>query len=182
MADWCDSYLILWKDKICSHVRRHIFRSGVCISPHGRNFQGHHLALFFAFAMLRVAALIKTDNGPVYTSHNLRDFFNQWVVRYNTTHSSTDPIRLLRESLISSREEQRLCLLFRGSVRLCRLLISKMVLPQSQIPRHCSSRTQKHNKYHGLSLWLPRGGSVPVCPHHLAPNGSQQYWKPYWFI
>lgn len=40
----------------------------------------HFLLLF---ATLGVPKDIKTDNGPAYTSHKLKDFFNQWGVKHN---------------------------------------------------------------------------------------------------
>ncbi|NWI05262.1 POK19 protein, partial [Tichodroma muraria] len=35
-----------------------------------------------AFATLGVPEKIKTDNGPAYASHRLKDFFNQWGVKH----------------------------------------------------------------------------------------------------
>ncbi|NXU03348.1 POK6 protein, partial [Buphagus erythrorhynchus] len=38
--------------------------------------------LLLAFATLGIPKEMKTDNGPTYTSHKLRDFFNQWGVKH----------------------------------------------------------------------------------------------------
>ncbi|NXS31082.1 POK6 protein, partial [Pomatostomus ruficeps] len=44
-----------------------------------------------AFATLGVPKQIKTDNGPAYISHKLKDFFNQWGIKHQTgiPHSPT---------------------------------------------------------------------------------------------
>ncbi|XP_014106443.1 PREDICTED: endogenous retrovirus group K member 19 Pol protein-like [Pseudopodoces humilis] len=74
------------------HVSVDTFSGVLLASAHAGENAKHTIQHFLlAFATLGVPEQIKTDNGPAYTSHKLRDFFNQWGVKHTTgiPHSPT---------------------------------------------------------------------------------------------
>ncbi|XP_014108301.1 PREDICTED: endogenous retrovirus group K member 18 Pol protein-like [Pseudopodoces humilis] len=74
------------------HVSVDTFSGAVFASAHAGENAKHTIRHFLlAFATLGVPEQIKIDNGPGYTSHKLRDFFNEWGVKHTTgiPHSPT---------------------------------------------------------------------------------------------
>ncbi|NXF27448.1 POK19 protein, partial [Rhodinocichla rosea] len=67
------------------HVSVDTFSGAVFASPHPEETTQHTIKHFLlAFATLGVPKEIKTDNGPAYTSHKLKEFFSEWGIAHKT--------------------------------------------------------------------------------------------------
>lgn len=74
--------LSFWMSKYV-HVSVDTFTSTVFASAHvGENAMHTIWHFLLVFATLGVPEQLKTVNGFAYTSHTLRDFFNQWGVKH----------------------------------------------------------------------------------------------------
>lgn len=89
MADRCDP--LSGRQKYI-HVSIDMFSRAAFTSAHaGEKTKDVTRHFLLVFATLGVPEQIKTANSPAYTSHKLRDFFNQWGVKHSTgiPHSPT---------------------------------------------------------------------------------------------
>lgn len=125
MADRCDP--LSGRQKYI-HVSIDMFSRAAFTSAHaGEKTKDVTRHFLLVFATLGVPEQIKTANSPAYTSHKLRDFFNQWGVKHSTAQAYHTPLQdsqLLKGPTaplsgfsISSEEGQRPVLLLRGSVK-----------------------------------------------------------------